>query len=190
MLSENKVAMYLANNLVSLRKRKNLSQDQLSKLAQIPRSTLTHIESGAGNPSLQNLIKLSSALQIGVEELLSRPRNECELRQADEIQMQKRSQGTVRVYKLLPEKIKGLDVDRLEMNKGAKMIGHPHLSGAKEYLSVVQGEITVQVAGDLYRVTAGSVLAFPGDQSHTYQASGKGPALALSIVVPVTLGVD
>ena len=53
------VSRFLANNLLDLRKKKNLSQDKLSELAGIPRSTITHMESGEGNPSLTNLCKLA-----------------------------------------------------------------------------------------------------------------------------------
>jgi len=185
-----KVSLYLADNIIDLRKKKGLSQDQLSRLAEIPRSTLTHIESGSGNPSLQNLVKISAALQVGIEELLSRPRNECELLSLDLIPMVQRGQGKVRIFKLLPDKIKGLDVDRMEMERGSTMGGHPHLSGAKEYLTVIHGEVTVVVAGDRYVVKDGSMLAFPGDQPHSYRCTGNSKALAISIVVPVTLGVD
>ena len=51
------------------------------------------------------------ALQVSIEELLSRPRNECELLSPEEVPVQKR--GRTQVFKLLPEKIKGLDVDRM-----------------------------------------------------------------------------
>ncbi len=99
------IARHLANNILALRKTRGLSQDQLAKLAEIPRSTLTHIESGGGNPSLQNLAKLSFALQVGIEELLSRPRNECELRSEAQIPVQRRAHGRALIYKLLPERI-------------------------------------------------------------------------------------
>ena len=188
--AEGKVSKYLSNNLITLRKRKGLSQDQLAKIAEIPRSTITHIESGLGNPSLHNMVRLSNALQISIEEMLSRPRNECELRTQDQITVLKKNQGTVRIYKLLPDKTKGLDVDRMEFDKGASMGGQPHLVGAKEYLTVINGEVTVQVAGNKYKVEAGSVFAFPGDQAHAYQATGGKAAMAISIVVPITLGID
>ena len=190
MNAESKVSLYLANNIVALRKQRAFSQEQLARLAEIPRSTLTHIESGSGNPSLQNLVKISAALQVGLEELLSRPRNECELRELAQIPVIKRSQGRVRVFKLLPDKVKGLDVDRMEIDAGAVMGGQPHLAGAKEYITVLQGEITVLVAGESYKVKSGGVFAFPGDQAHSYRNTGAGSALAISVVVPVTLGVD
>jgi XRE family transcriptional regulator, regulator of sulfur utilization len=110
-----KIPRYLADNLAALRLKKGMSQLELAKQAEIPRSTLTNIESGSGNPSLQNLVKISAALQVGIEELLSRPRNECELITAQDVPVESRSQGRVRVYKLVPDKIKGLDVDCMEM---------------------------------------------------------------------------
>ena len=185
-----KISRYLSDNIVNLRKKKGWSQDRLAQLAEIPRSTVTHIESGSGNPSLQNLVKISGALQVGIEELLSRPRNECELRSKEQIPMIKRGHGKVRVFKLLPDKVKGLDVDRMEFDAASTMGGHPHVDGAKEYLVVIKGEVTVQVAGEPYQVKAGGVFAFPGDQPHSYRNSGAGGALAISVIVPVTLGVD
>ena len=181
---------YLAQNILSLRKKKGLSQDHLARLAEIPRSTLTHIESGSGNPSLLNLARLSAALQVSLEELLTRPRGEIELRGEADIPVQRRAQGKVRIAKLLPDKIKGLDVDRIELDVGATMGGQPHLAGAKEYMTVVKGEITVSVAGERWRVGRGAVLAFPGDQPHAYHNTGGGLAVAVSVVIPVALGVD
>lgn len=179
------IARYLADNILALRKARGMSQQQLAKQAEIPRSTLTHIESGSGNPSLQNLARLSTALQVGIEELLSRPRGEIELRAEAEIPVQKRAAGKAKIYKLLPDKVKGLEVDRMEIEPGTTMPGHPHLGGAKEYLIVMQGEITVAVAGEQHRVTRGSVLAFPGDQAHAYRNLQARPATAISVVIPV-----
>ena len=190
MSARDKIPRYLADNLLALRLKKGMSQAQLAGEAEIPRSTLTNIESGSGNPSLQNLVKISAALQVGIEELLSRPRSECDLIVAKDVPLEKRSQGRVRVYKLVPDKIKGLDVDRIEIEAGATMAGHPHLPGAKEYFSVLQGEVTVAVAGEKYVVAKGDVLAFPGDQPHSYRNSASSLAIGVSMIIPVTLGID
>jgi len=183
-----KIARYLADNIVALRKKLGMSQQQLAKLAQIPRSTLTHIESGSGNPSLSNLARLSFALQVGIEELLSRPRTECVLFEEASIPVQKRSQGKALVYKLLPDRVKGMEVDRMELAPMTTMPGRPHVTGAKEYLIVMRGEITVAVAGEQFTVPRGAVLAFPGDQAHAYRNLQAEPATGISVVIPVTLG--
>lgn len=185
MAENQKVSQYLGLNIGTLREKKNLSQQQLAQQAEIPRSTLTHIESGEGNPSLRNLVKISDALGVGIEELLSRPRTDCVLIPADRVPVQNRSQGQVQVYKLLPERIKGLEIDRLEFAAGALMGGHPHLAGTKEYLSVLQGEVVVHVTGEKYTVKKGDVLAFPGNQPHSYRNPGRVVAIAVSVVVPI-----
>jgi quercetin dioxygenase-like cupin family protein len=65
------------------------------------------------------------------------------------------------------------------------MGGQPHLPGTKEYLTVLEGEVSVYVAGNLYAVQAGDVLAFPGNQPHSYLNTQFAPAVAISVVIPV-----
>jgi transcriptional regulator with XRE-family HTH domain len=176
---------YLSINLVSLRRKRGLSQNQLSERADIPRSTITHMESGEGNPSLTNLCKLAAALGISIEELLSRPRSECTLLKAEEVPVLNRSAGKVRVHKLMPDAVRGIEIDKVEIQADSSMAGSPHLLGSKEYLITLSGEVIVSVAGDDFAVTSGDVLAFPGDQRHAYRNRKSRPAVALSVVLPM-----
>lgn len=185
MTDEASVSRYLASNLLDLRKKKNLSQDKLSELAQIPRSTITHMESGDGNPSLTNLCKLAAALGVSIEELLSRPRSDCTLLRARDVPILSRSAGQVQVHKLMPDKVRGIEIDKLEIKANSSMSGRPHLQGTKEYLMTLEGEVTVSVAGGNYAVGSGDILAFPGDQKHGYRNTGSGQAVALSVVLPL-----
>mgnify|MGYP004000943083 CR=1 FL=1 len=182
---ENRASRYLAQNIGILRRKKNFSQHQLAQLAEIPRSTLTNIESGVGNPSLRNLIKISTALGVGVEELLSRPRSECTLIPAHKVKFTKRTDGKVRSFSLLPDKIKGIEIDRVEFEAQTDMVGHPHLRGTKEYLTVITGEVVVYVAGDSYLVKEGDVFAFPGNQPHSYKNPKNSKSVVVSVVIPV-----
>ena len=43
------------------------------------------------------------------------------------------------------------------------------------------------VAGEVFVVSAGDVFAFPGDQAHSYVNRGVADAVALSVVVPVSM---
>ncbi|MFV8819558.1 helix-turn-helix domain-containing protein [Haliea sp. E17] len=179
------VAGYLAENIATLRRRRELSQEKLAELAQIPRSTITHMESGSGNPSLTNLCKLAAALGVSIETLLSRPRKASSLLKKDAVPVEKRGNGKVQVHKLMPDKVRGIEIDRMVFTAGGSMAGKPHLQGTKEYLVTLEGCVSVSVDGVTWQVEAGDVLAFPGDQKHGYRNSGKGPAQALSIVLPL-----
>jgi hypothetical protein len=59
--------------------------------------------------------------------------------------------------------------------------GIPHVQGTKEYLTCI--------AGERFRVEQGDVLAFPGDQQHSYQNSGTRTAVCLSVVVLAPVGI-
>lgn len=178
-------AQYLAVNILALRKKSGRSQNQLSKLADIPRSTITNMESGGGNPSLANLCKIAAALGVSIEELLTRPRSDCTLVKAPDVPVINRSTGKVQVFKLMPDKVRGIEIDKIVFQGNASMGGRPHVPGSKEYMMTIDGEVLVSVAGESYAVAEGDVLAFPGDQRHAYRNNKSQPATVLSVVLPV-----
>jgi len=58
-------------NLKKLRKKKGLSQDRLSKLADISYNTVIKLESGGiTNPTIETLQKIAKALGVSVDDLL------------------------------------------------------------------------------------------------------------------------
>ena len=179
----------LAERIQELRQRRGLTQAALALLASVPRSTIANLESGTGNPSLVNLAKISSALNTSIEILLTSPRASCKLIPADQIKSITRSQGEVTIVKLLPDPIPGMEIDKIELNMGAKMRGIPHAAGTKEYLHCIQGEFNIMVAGVNYHVQKGDVLAFPGESLHSYENLGKGKSIGLSVVVITPVGM-
>ncbi len=175
-------AQYLAKNLVSLRKKRGMSQGQLSQLTGLPRSTLTYLESGLGNPSLQNLIKLAEGLQLPLEELLSKSTISAQHFRAESIPKHARSQGSVLLWKLLPQSIRGIDMDRMGLKAGARLVGIPHLPYTREFLVCLSGSVEVHLENEKHSVQTGDVLAFPGDQRHSYHNSGRSLTTLLSVV--------
>ena len=62
----------ISKAIKEIRKRKGLSQDKLSKLADVTHTTLSKIESGANsNPTIKTLQKIAKALNVKVDELLN-----------------------------------------------------------------------------------------------------------------------
>ncbi len=147
------------------------------------------MESGEGNPSLQTLARVSASLQVSIEELLNRPRASCKHIKVSDVPKLKRSQGLVTVFKLLPDPIPGMEIDRMELEPGARMGGIPHVTNTKEYLVCMKGAIQVAVSGDKYNLNEGDILAFPGDQTHSYFNSGEGRAICISVVTLAPHGI-
>jgi len=59
-------------NIKRIRKDKGISQDRLSKLADVTHTTLAKIESGVNsNPTIKTLQKIAKALDVKVDDLLN-----------------------------------------------------------------------------------------------------------------------
>ena len=170
----------LADNIRTLREARGLSQQQIAKLAAVPRATWTNLESGTANPTLAVLVKVANALQIRLDELLAPPRQPGRLIRAADLPVRQRGQVTVR--KLLPETIAGLDLERMALPPGARMGGVPHTPGTREYLTCERGEVELSVGGAVYRLAAGDVVVFRGDQRHGYHNPGRVDAVAFSVI--------
>ena len=61
----------IAINLRRIRQQRGLSQDRLSKLADVSYNTVIKLESGGiSNPTIETLKKLAKALGVSVDELI------------------------------------------------------------------------------------------------------------------------
>ena len=174
-------AANLARNIKQLREARAFSQEQAAKLAGVPRPTWGNLESGSANPTLAVLVKVASVLRISLEELIGTPKAEGRLIPADKLKRIRR--GEVLIRKILPDAIPGCELDRMEMPAGTHMVGVPHRTGAREYLTCERGAIRLSVQGESWELKEGDVVVFRGDQRHSYHNAGKGTAIGYSTVI-------
>jgi transcriptional regulator with XRE-family HTH domain len=64
-----KVALKVGKNVRLLRIERRLTQAQMAKLAEIPRSTWAFVESGRANPTLDTLYRVATTLGVAVDDL-------------------------------------------------------------------------------------------------------------------------
>lgn len=171
----------LADNIRQLREARGLTQQQMAKISGLPRPTWSNLESGAANPTIGVLVKVATALQVSVEELLSPPRASARFFPADSLTVRQR--GLVQVRKLLPDPVAGMELDRLELPVGGHMAGIPHTPGTREYLTCETGAIELTESGQTWLLSPGDVVVFRGDQKHGYRNPGRVRAVAYSVVV-------
>lgn len=179
-------ADHLAENMKSIREARGLTQQQIARIAGIPRATWTNLESGGANPTLAVLVKVANALQIRLDELLAPRRRSARHLKASELPA--REKGQVAIRKLLPEPLPGLDIERMVLPAGARMAGVPHTPGTREYLTCERGTVELAVGGERYTLAEGDVVTFRGDQRHGYHNPGDKVAVAYSVIAfaPVT----
>jgi transcriptional regulator with XRE-family HTH domain len=171
----------LSKNIKQLREARGFTQQQIAKLASVPRATWSHLESGDANPTLGVLHRAAAALQVSIEELISSPRAACRLYAKGTLPT--RSPGQAVVRKLLPDPIPGMEIDRIEVAPGGRMTGVPHTPGTREYLTCESGELVLVVGGERFSLEPGDVAVFRGDQRHSYHNPGRRSAVGYSVVV-------
>src|SRR5260370_17760249 len=103
----------IARNVKQLREARGLTQDQMARIASLPRATWTNLESGGANPTVTVLHRAASALQVTIEELLSTPRAACEYFPRGTLPT--RTPGQAQVRKPLPHPIPGMEMARIEL---------------------------------------------------------------------------
>ncbi len=160
---------------------RGLSQRQLAERSGVPRATWTNLESGSANPTLSVLLRVAGALGVSIEELIGPPPARCRRYGPDELPARVRSGVSVR--QLLPDAIPGLQIERMALPPGRRMVGVPHTPGTREYLTCERGQIALIVGGERWAMDPGDVVVFRGDQRHSYHNPGDRPAVAYSAVL-------
>ena len=170
----------LARNIRQLREVRGMTQSRLSAASTVPRPTIATLESGAANPTLNVLLKVASALQVTVEELIAAPRASARHYPAGSLPEKRR--GKVVVRELLPDPIPSMGLERMFLPPGERMTGVPHTPGTREYLTCESGEVELIASGESFRLAPGDVVVFRGDQKHSYHNPGRGPAVAYAVI--------
>lgn len=156
----------LAGNIRRLREARTMSQQQIANVSGIPRPTWASLESGTANPTLAVLSKAASALNVSIEELVGAPRNEFEYIPAENVRERKRQDAKLRP--LVPVALPGLEISRTELAPGGQMVGIPHTTGTREYLTCERGKVELIAGGEHHLLGEGDMLVFRGDQRHSY----------------------
>lgn len=70
-MSKNNCKSIIAENIKKYREELGISQDRLSKIADVTYNTIIKIESGSNkNPTIETLLKIANALGVGVDNLV------------------------------------------------------------------------------------------------------------------------
>lgn len=175
------MARRLGGNIRQLRTTRGLTQQQMARLSGLPRATWANLESGGANPTLHVLHRVALALQVSIEELIALPKASARLYPRGTLSSRRR--GPIELRSLLPDPIPGMVIDRMEFPPHSQLVGVPHTPGTREYLTCERGAIMLTAGGETWRLEAGDVVVFRGDQRHAYANVGAGVAVGYSVVV-------
>jgi len=161
----------IAKSLVRERQRTGLSLAEIARRAGIAKSTLSQLEAGNGNPSLETLWSLCVALDIPFARLLEP--------QAQKTQVIRCGEGTKVVAEqahyqaiLLAACPPGArrDIYLLLTQPGADRISQPHPPGSIEHIIVTKGKALVGLTEAPEVLGEGDYICYPADQEHIFKA--------------------
>jgi transcriptional regulator with XRE-family HTH domain len=153
------------------RERVGVSIAELARRAGVAKSTLSQLEAGTGNPSVETLWALAVALGVPFSRLVEEPPNQVRVVRAGEGPRLQSDQAGF-VAKLLaagsPHVRRDLYVMELEPGKSREAAAH--IPGSVEHLVVGAGRILAGPAGEAVELGPGDYVTFPGDVPHHYEA--------------------
>jgi XRE family transcriptional regulator, regulator of sulfur utilization len=174
------VSANLAANIRALRERDGLSQQQIAKLANVPRPTWANLESGDANPTVSVLTKVAAALRVGVEQLLEPPKARATLIKAAALTSKKR--GKAHITSLTADLIQGVSLERIALAPSGQFSGRVQPGAHRLILACESGEPQVMVEQILYQLQPGDVLALRVDQSWSCRNASRSRCVVYQLI--------
>jgi transcriptional regulator with XRE-family HTH domain len=153
------------------RARAGLSLTELARRAGIAKSTLSQLESGVGNPSLETLWALAQALGIALSRLVDPPRQGIQVIRAGEglVMHAERAAYDAALLASCPPGARR-DIYRVIGQPGAPHLAHPHMPGTIEHVILGVGHVLAGPEGEAVELAPGDYLRYPGDVPHIFDA--------------------
>jgi transcriptional regulator with XRE-family HTH domain len=153
------------------RARTGLSLTELARLAGIAKSTLSQLENGSGNPSLETLWALGTALGVPLSRLIDPPARDIQvIRAADGVVLRaERDPYEAAMLASCPPGARR-DIYRVGAEPGTGHQASPHTAGTVEHLILGAGRVLAGPAGEAVELGPGDYLRYPGDLPHVFDA--------------------
>ena len=175
------VSGQLGKTVQRLRKAYNLSLSELSEQSGVAKSIISQIERNETNPTLATIWRLSQALDVSIDRFLRAADDEPFLEKSTraDTPVLTSDDGLCRLAIIgWIKTVEWLQWYDFQAQPGGALESDPHQRGSVECLSVIEGELEVEVAGIRERVLAGETLRYRCDRNHVIRNVSRAPAHA------------
>ncbi|MGH3492892.1 MAG: helix-turn-helix domain-containing protein [Sciscionella sp.] len=165
----------IAAALRAERGRSGWSLSELAKRADIAKSTLSQLEAGMGNPSVETLWALAIALDVPFARLVDPPQPAVRVMRAAEQLTLPSSHANYLVALLAtghPHAVRDLYLVRAEPGKAKQSAAHQ--PGTVEHYVVCTGGALIGPVDDPVELWAGDYIRYAGDVPHLFRALSEG----------------
>ena len=166
-----------------LREARRMSVSELARRADVSKGTLSRLEAGQGNPTIETIASIAVALRLPLGDLIPTSASPTPtLQRGGPDPDYSRQELLQRIGPGVMSEIWRVRITPV----GGVVQSPPHAAGTVEYLLVTRGVLHAGPADALDEVRAGDFLVFPADVPHRYEAV-QGPAEAsLVMTYPAT----
>lgn len=175
------VQQLLAANLRRLRIARHLSLSELARATGISKATLSSIEGGSSNPTVETLAALAGALRVTLGELLEElPLPPVRVLRVADAQRRPRDGGTVRpLERFAAQDGEQLSLAEIELPAGHRR-EHPRCpDGTRIGVYVLTGKVIAGPAERSTELGEGDYMTFPADLPYVFE-TGRHPARLLA----------
>jgi XRE family transcriptional regulator, regulator of sulfur utilization len=168
-------ASALGARLRAARSARGLNLDGLATASGVSRSMISDIERGTKMPTVLVLARLATALGTTVSRLIGeeQPAPVVVLRRASQTAIVDAAGWERRI---LSPSVPGVEFEfiRTTVPPGVEIGSFPpHAPGAREWVAVEAGSLTVELAGTPYELSAGDSIYYAGDVPHAFANRGR-----------------
>ena len=179
-----KQVLQLGNRLSSLRKRKNMTLDDLSAKSGVSKSILSQIERDLSNPTVSTISRISDALGEKLSDFFLK----IEAGEVNSIESSKETPSITSKDGLCELNILGagetvnwLQWYLLEMKPKGELDSKSHGPKTFENLTVIDGQIEVTCGPSKEKLTKGDTFRFQSNKEHTIKNISKQKAQVLMV---------
>ena len=172
----NKQALQLGNRLSLLRKRKNMTLDDLSDKSGVSKSILSQIERDLSNPTVTTISRIAEALNEKLSDFFLK----IEVEETSSIESSKETPSITSKDGLCELKILGagetvnwLQWYILEMKPKGILDSGSHGPKSFENLTVIDGQIEVECGEAKEKLSKGDTFRFQSNRNHTIKNNSK-----------------
>jgi len=159
----------LAVNLRATRSARGLSLSELARRSGIGKATLSQLEAGTGNPTIETVFSLSRVLEVAISDLLDhRPRGGLTVVRAVEVEVLRGEGVDLRPLRRIEAENSVFEVYDQVVRGDAPQRSQGHVG--VEHTVVQTGGLRVEVAGRTVDLGPGDYVAFDAGAPHSYTA--------------------
>lgn len=176
-----------ARNVRRFRLERQFSIGELSRRSGLSKQTLSKVEQGTANPTVETLEAIAKALNLSTRRLLTEWGSPVMVLPKNEGQWQR---GGLQESRLLGEiygsgfvRTSLLRIHRGEAGQSVD-VRRPHAQGALHHCYVMSGRVRLGPQANLVEASQGDFVRFPADAAHSYEALTATAVLHLITTLP------